>query len=128
MLTPAAPEKIMDDFCELAHLGGCGGPIERAHIINKSRLRNAKRALAYVEKYPDIFIASICHNHNVNRDHDTKRNRAYLLRMRALKYGYTPIVQALEGLKKCFKNPPEDLRLGALLYPSEMPDDEAETA
>jgi len=105
----------MDDFCELAHLGGCGGPLEEAHVINKSRLRNVDGAMKYIDRHPDVLLAAVCHNHNTGRDHDTKANRAYLLQLRVEEFGYDYVAGVLEGLRKLFKVPPADLRLEALL-------------
>ena len=105
-----------DDFgCELKHLGGCGGGLEKAHIINKSRLRNVAKALKYCDAHAEVLIGVVCHSHNTGRTHDTKANRAYMLQKRVDLFGFEYVGGIIEGLRALFKVPPEDLRLEALL-------------
>ena len=101
--------------CELAHLGGCGGGLEQAHIVNKSRLRNVKGALKYVEKHKEVLLGTVCHNHNTTRAHDERRYRAYLLQKRVDLFGAEHVSGVLDGLRALFKDGAMDLRLEALL-------------
>jgi hypothetical protein len=102
-------------FCELRHLGGCNGPLERAHIINRSALRNVPGALAYCERHAEILIADICHAHNTSRAHDTKENTAHLLRKRCSVFGEEYVSEVLEGLRDLSKSRPPEWRLSALV-------------
>ena len=113
------PKSPTNALCELRHLGGCGGPLEGAHIINRSALRNVRGALAYVEKNREILIALICHTHNTGRDHDTKENTAYLLRKRCSVFGSEYVSQVLEGLRLLSKSRPPEWRLSALFSAEE---------
>lgn len=101
--------------CELAHLGGCGGPLEDAHIVNKSRLRNVDGALKYCDDHKEVLIGVVCHSHNTGRTHDEKRYRAYLLQKRVDLFGTEYVSGVLEGLRALFKDEATDLRLEALL-------------
>jgi hypothetical protein len=101
--------------CELRHLGGCGGGLEQAHIINRSRLRGVEHSLDYCEKHAEVLIGVVCHSHNTGRTHDEAKNRAYLLQKRVDVFGYEYVNGVVEGLRQLFKVPPMDLRLEALL-------------
>jgi hypothetical protein len=106
----------MDTFgCELRHLGGCGGGLEQAHIINKSRMRNVAKALKYCDDHFEVLIGVVCHSHNTGRTHDSKGNRAFLLLKRCDLFGYDYVDEVVNGLLALFKVPPSDLRLAALL-------------
>ena len=109
------PKSPTNALCELRHLGGCCGPLEGAHVINKSALRNVRGALAYCEKNSEILIASICHNHNTGRDHDTKQNTAAILKVRVSDFGVEYVSGVLEGLRLLSKSRPPEWRLSALL-------------
>ena len=113
------PKSPTNALCELRHLGGCGGPLEGAHVINKSALRNVRGALAYCEKNSEILIASICHNHNTGRDHDTKQNTAAILKVRCSIFGVEYVSGVLEGLRLLSKSRPPEWRLSALLSAEE---------
>src|SRR3990167_1145367 len=99
------PKSPTNALCELRHLGGCGGPLEGAHVINKSALRNVRGALAYCEKNSEILIASICHNHNT----------APILKVRVSDFGVEYVSGVLEGLRLLSKSRPPEWRLSALL-------------
>ena len=109
--------------CELAHLGGCGGPIQRAHIIGRGRLRNVAKALNYCDRNAEVLLGDVCASHNVGRVHDEKKHRAYLLHKRVELFGWEYVDDVIEGLRALHKVPPPELRLEALLGDR---DDEAE--
>jgi hypothetical protein len=104
-------------MCELAgFMIQCGGPMQRHHIINKSRLRGNARALRVVNEFwPEMFLADVCQNHNVSRWADAKQARAMLFQRRVDLYGAGTVRHALNLLGKTFKSMPADLTLEALL-------------
>jgi len=109
------PKSPTNALCELRHLGGCGGPLEGAHVINKSALRNVRGALAYCEKNSEILLAVVCKSHNTGRTHDTKEARASLLKARVSIFGEEYVSGVLEGLRLLSKSRPPEWRLTALL-------------
>jgi hypothetical protein len=102
-------------FCELRHLGDCWGPIDRAHIIAKGKLRNIPGALQYCEDNAEILIGSVCRAHNDSRAHDTKENRASLLKVRCSIFGVDYVSGVLDGLRALTKTGMPEWRLSALL-------------
>lgn len=105
----------MAHTCELAHLGGCWGPLDRAHIIARGKLRNIPGALQYCEDNAEVLIASVCRAHNDSRAHDTKKARACLLKARVSIFGVAYVSGVLDGLCALCKVPPAEWRLSALL-------------
>ena len=101
--------------CELRHLGGCSGPIEGGHVINRSQLRGVPGAEAYVRKNKEVLLAHICHAHNTNRTHDEPRWRAYLIGRRIGVFGREYVNEVFEGLRRLSKIAKPEWRLEALL-------------
>lgn len=102
--------------CWLCHLGGCGGQIEGAHLLSKSKLRGIPGAFEYCRANAEILIPRrVCHNHNTGRNHDAKRNRAELAARLVKCYGRQRVEKALEGLRALSKTPPMEWRLEAIL-------------
>jgi len=103
-------------FCELKHLGGCRGPLQRHHIISRGKLRNVTGGLAYCEKWREVLIADICEAHHIGGIADAKENRASLLKIRCSIFGVEYVNEVIEGLRSLCKVPPTEWRLEALLF------------
>ena len=103
--------------CELADWRAhkCYGPLQRHHVVNKSRLRGCPAGLRYIERERHIFCAFVCEGGNVGREADSKSARAFLLLKRCDLFGYDYVDEVVNGLLALFKVPPSDLRLAALL-------------
>jgi hypothetical protein len=101
-------------FCELKHLGGCRGPLQRHHIISRGKLRNVTGGLAYCEKWREVLIADICEAHHIGGIADAKENRASLLKIRCSIFGVEYVNEVIEGLRSLCKVPPTEWRLEAL--------------
>ncbi len=103
-------------LCELRSLGGCGGPLQKHHILNRGSLQKIDGWKHYCEvEYPHVFLADICATHNVNRVADTKVARAFLLRRRVDLFGYDYVSGVLDGLRDATKTGRPEWRLEALL-------------
>lgn len=102
-------------FCELRELGGCSGPLQQHHILNRGKLRNIRGALKYCDDHREILLADICAAHNVNRIADAKKPRAALLQARVDLFGEDYVSGVLEGLRALCRVPPPEWRLEALL-------------
>lgn len=101
--------------CELSHLGGCSGPLQRHHVLNRGHLRNIPKALKYCDDHADVLTAQICAAHNTLRVADTKQARAMLLQARVDSFGYDYVSGVLEGLRALTKSHPSEWRLEGLL-------------
>lgn len=82
--------------CDLWMFGGCWGPLEKHHIINKSHTVGNDAARKATER--EELMADVCHYHNSTRFADTKKARAALLRQKALRYGVTHMREVLEAI------------------------------
>lgn len=106
----------MYDFCELAHLGGCGGGLQTHHVLNRGKLNAIPGWKKYCEvRFPEVFLATVCANHNVNRIADSRAARAHLLERRCSVFGYGYVGGALDGLRALSKTGVPEWRLEALL-------------
>jgi len=101
--------------CELAGFRiPCGGPIQRGHVLSKSKIRGNKRAAAVLEKWPEVFFAAECANHNVSRYADTKDAVDILVSARVYRLGEEYVREALWELAQCFKADRNRFSLDAL--------------
>jgi hypothetical protein len=106
----------MTHLCELRILGGCAGPLQVHHILNRGKLNAIDGWKDYCEKeHPHIFLAHICAAHNVSRIADTKWARALLLKKRVNLFGGEYVAGVLDELRRKSKTGIPEWRLEALM-------------
>ena len=94
----------------------CGDKMDRHHLIDKSKLRGCKAAQKFVKANEPFFIVSICNVHNAQTKlADVKEAQAYLWAEHVKTWGREYCEDMLEQLRACYKVPPPELRLEALL-------------
>jgi hypothetical protein len=101
--------------CELHAWGRCTRGLQMHHIINKSALRNAPEALAFVNAHLEFFGAHVCAYHNVSRIADSGEARALFFRNRVEVWGEDYCKEMLEGIQARLKVRRPELELSAIL-------------